>query len=119
MIAAGGGGATVIGASYRADPSPAGAAVVGILSNKNTDAQVAKVERWARMLAGGKVSILFDADQPGDEGAKEAHWLFAQRGLDVRLGWSRAMHGGRFADRQPELLARDEWEQVVRPMLVR
>jgi 5S rRNA maturation endonuclease (ribonuclease M5) len=96
-----------------------GVPAVGILSNKITEEQVAKVERWARMLAGGKVSILFDADQPGDDGAKEAHWLFAQRGLDVRLGWSRAMHGAKFTDRQPETLTRDEWEKAVRPMLVR
>jgi hypothetical protein len=76
-----------------------------------------KVDRWARGLAGGKVTLLFDADEPGDEGAKEAHWLFAQRGLDVRLGWSRAMHGGAFAGRQPENITADEWEHVVLPAL--
>ena len=96
-----------------------GVPAVAILSNKITEEQVAKVERFARMLAGGKVSILFDADQAGDDGAKEAHWLLAQRGLDVRLGWSRAMHGGHFADRQPETLTSEEWEQTIRPMLVR
>ena len=95
-----------------------GVPAVGIL-NKITEEQVAKVERFARMLAGGKVSLLFDVDQAGDDGAEEAHWLLAQRGLDVRLGWSRAMHGGHFADRQPETLTREEWEQVIQPSLVR
>ena len=50
-----------------------------------TEEQVAKLERWAKSLAHGKVTILFDADNAGDEGAKEAHWLLAQRGLQVRL----------------------------------
>lgn len=92
---------------------------VAIMSNKITEQQVAKVERWARSLSGGKVTLFFDADEPGDEGAKEAHWLFAQRGLDVRLGWSRAMHGGMFAGRQPENLTREEWDQIIRPAIVR
>lgn len=92
---------------------------VGIMSNKITEQQVTKLERWAKNLAGGKVTLLFDADEPGDEGAKEAHWLLAQRGLDVRLGWSRAMHGGQFAGRQPEDLTGDEWAQVIRPAITR
>jgi len=70
-----------------------GIPAVAIMSNKITDEQVAKVERWAKQLAAGKVMLLFDADDAGDAGAKEALWLFAERGLDVRLGWSKTMHG--------------------------
>jgi len=92
---------------------------VGIMSNKITEQQAAKIERWAKTLAGGKVSLLFDADTPGDEGAKEAHWLLAQRGLDVRLGWSQAMHGGKFAGRQPENITREEWQTVLQPAIMR
>jgi hypothetical protein len=55
------------------------------------------------------VTILFDADKPGDEGAKETLWMFAQRGLDVRLAWSCGMYGGKFNGRQPESLTADEW----------
>lgn len=91
-----------------------GVPAVAITSNKITEQQVAKVERWARQLAGGKVTLLFDADEPGDNGAKEALWLLAERGLDVRLGWSRAMHAGTFAGRQPENLTADEWGHVIR-----
>lgn len=87
---------------------------VGIMSNKITEAQVAKIERYARQLAGGKVVLFFDADDAGDEGAKEAVWLLLQRGLDVRLGWTQAMHGGMFRGRQPETLTHAEWEQIVR-----
>jgi 5S rRNA maturation endonuclease (ribonuclease M5) len=94
-----------------------GVPAVAIMSNKITDPQVAKVERWAKSLAGGKITLLFDADDAGDEGAKEAHWRFAERGLDVRLGWSRGMHGGKFVGRQPENLTNEEWQEILRPTL--
>ncbi len=89
-----------------------GVPAVAIMSNKITDEQVAKIECWAKTLAGGKVTLLFDGDEAGDAGAKEALWLFAQRGLDVRLGWSQAMYGGKFISRQPESLRVDEWDTI-------
>jgi hypothetical protein len=96
-----------------------GVPAVAIMSNKITEQQVAKIERWAKHLAGGKVALLFDADEPGDTGAKEALWLFAARGLDVRLGWGRATHAGRFTGRQPENLTAEEWTEAIRPTLTR
>lgn len=96
-----------------------GVPAVAIMSNKITEQQVSKVERFARTLAAGKVTLLFDADDAGDEGVKEALWLLTQRGLDVRLGWSKGMHGGKFAGRQPENLKSDEWGQVIRPAILR
>lgn len=92
---------------------------VAICSNKITEAQVTKVERWAKRLAAGNVSLLFDADEAGDAGAKEALWLLAQRGLDVRLGWSRSMHGGAFGGKQPEYLTAQEWCSVIRRSIAR
>ena len=92
---------------------------VAIMSNRMTVEQVAKIERWSRQLAQGRVSLFFDADGPGDEGAKEALWLLTERGLDVRLAWSRASHGGQFAGRQPEQLSREEWDQAIRARLWR
>lgn len=89
-----------------------GVPAVAIMSNKITEAQAAKIERWSRSLASGKVALLLDADEAGDNGAKEALWLLAQRGLDVRLGWSRAMHGGQFDGRQPEGLNVNEWALI-------
>lgn len=76
--------------------------------------QIEKIARWAKQLANGKVSLLFDCEQTGDDGAKEALWEFAERGLNVRLGWSQAMHGGSFNGRQPENLNREEWDAVIR-----
>lgn len=96
-----------------------GIPAVAIMSNKITEQQVAKVERFAKMLAGRKVTLLFDADGPGDDGAKEAQWLFAQRSLDVRVGWTSFMHDRRFADRQPESMTTEEWERVIRIALQR
>ena len=89
-----------------------GVPAVAIMSNKITDEQVAKVERWARQLAAGKVTLLFDADEAGDAGAKEAIWFLAQRGLDVRPGWSQGMHGGKFKGRQPESLTIEECDVI-------
>ena len=96
-----------------------GVPAVAIMSNKITEPQVAKITRFAKALASGKVTLLFDADDAGDEGAKEALWLLAQRGLDARLGWSKAMLGGRFASRQPENLTANDWAQVLLPAITR
>ncbi|MDB5387330.1 MAG: primase, partial [Planctomycetaceae bacterium] len=96
-----------------------GIPAVGIMSNKITEGQIAKVERWARLLASGKVTILFDADDAGDEGAKEAAWQLLQRGLDVRLGWSQEMYAGVFKGRQPEGIKQDEWERVIHASVTR
>ena len=96
-----------------------GVPAVGIMSNKITDEQVAKVERFAKVLAGGKVTLLFDADEAGDNGAKETLWRFAERGLDLRLAWSRTMHGGVFTGRQPESLTREDWERAILPGIAR
>jgi 5S rRNA maturation endonuclease (ribonuclease M5) len=96
-----------------------GVPAVAVMSNAITEHQVAKVERWARQVSNGRVSVLFDADEAGDAGAKEALVKFAERGLDVRLGWSRAMHGGKFVGRQPETLMAEEWITTIRLILER
>ena len=96
-----------------------GIPAVAIMSNRITEHQIEKVARWAKQLANGKVSLLFDCEQTGDDGAKDAVWQLVQRGLDVRLGWSQSMHAGTFEGRQPENLSRDESDAVIRTALVR
>ena len=98
-----------------------GIPAVAVCSNLITDEQIEKLARWAKMLtiarvAGevrGKVRLLLDCDAEGDEGAKDAAWKLLQARLDVRPLWSRSMHGGTFADRQPESLKPDEWSSIV------
>lgn len=96
-----------------------GIPAVGIMSNKITEAQVAKVVRFAKNLSGGKVTLMFDANDAGQAGAREALWLLAQQGVDARLAWSKEMHGGNFANREPESLTKEEWERVILPAIAR
>ena len=86
------------------------------MSNRITEQQTEKITRFAKLLASGKVSLLYDCEQTGDDGAKEAAWQLMQRSLDVRLGWSQLMHDGAFKERQPENLTREEWERLLSAM---
>ena len=96
-----------------------GIPAVGIMSNKITEGQIEKIERFAKRLSGGKVVLIFDADEAGDEGAKETAWQLLQRNLDVRLAWTQSMHNGAFRDRQPESLTREEWEKLIQQSIIR
>ena len=60
---------------------------------------------------------MFDCQPTGDDGAKEALWLFAQQtpDLHVRLMWSQTMHGGQFSGRQPESLTGEESHEFLLP----
>lgn len=86
---------------------------LAIMSNRMTEAQGEKIARWAKQLASGRVTLMFDCEASGIEGAKEALWYFAQQQLNVRLVWSPAMHGGKFQGRQPESLSPAELEILM------
>jgi len=90
-----------------------GIPAIGMMSNRMTEAQVEKLAHWARRLTSGKVSLMLDCEETGDEGAKEASWQLLERGLDVRLAWSQATHDGRFRGRQPESITREEWREAI------
>jgi 5S rRNA maturation endonuclease (ribonuclease M5) len=92
-----------------------GVAAVGLCSNQATTEQFDKLERFARQAALGRVVLLPDNDSEGEAGFKELLWALNERGLDVRLGWSRRSHGGRFEGKQPEHLIDDEWQTVLSP----
>jgi hypothetical protein len=94
-----------------------GVPAVAICSNRMTEQQAAKVGRWARQLAGGKVSLMFDCDPAGDEGVKEALWLLAQTApdLDVRIAWSQRMFSGEFRGKEPESFTADAFQSVILP----
>jgi hypothetical protein len=90
-----------------------GVAAVGLCSNKATDEQVKKIVRFARQAAAGRVLLLPDTDDEGELGFKELAWRLLEEGLHVRLGWSRTVQGGAFANRQPEQLTPDEWQRLA------
>lgn len=96
-----------------------GVPAVAIMSNRMTEMQGDKVALWAKQLAGGKVTLMFDCEPSGIDGAKEALWFFAQRQLDVRLAWTPWMHGGKFAGKQPENLTVAEWTEAILPAIAR
>ncbi len=80
---------------------------VAACSNTLTREQAARVARLARDVADGTVVVLFDCDEEGERGAQQALAFLAEF-APVRLGWSRAMHAGRFRERQPESLTLPE-----------
>lgn len=87
---------------------------VAMMSNQLTDAQTQKLIRFASDYAGGRVGIMHDADNKGDEGAKESLWRLHNGGVDAYLAWSRSKFNGKFIDRQPESLTDEEWEEIAR-----
>jgi 5S rRNA maturation endonuclease (ribonuclease M5) len=90
-----------------------GVAAVGLCSNKATDEQVQKIVRYAKRAAAGRVMLLPDTDDEGESGFRDLAWRLLEEGITVRLGWSRAMFGGKFADRQPEQLSAEEWRRLT------
>ncbi len=90
-----------------------GIPAVAIMSNRITETQVAKITAWSKQLGNHQITLLFDCEPTGDEGAKEALWLFTQNGLNVRLAWTQSMHAGAFKARQPENLTTIECDQIM------
>lgn len=89
-----------------------GVAAVGLCSNKATDSQVEKLVRFAQQAADNRITLFPDCDEAGETGFKALLWQLAERQLEVRLGWSRQMFGGQFADRQPEDLSESDWQII-------
>jgi hypothetical protein len=89
-----------------------GVPAVAICSNVMTDAQAEKVARFANLVADGRATVMLDCDEEGESGAARAVWSLSQRCL-VRTAWSGDMFEGRFRGRQPESLAREEWEEIA------
>ncbi|MEJ7591998.1 MAG: hypothetical protein WKF77_10650 [Planctomycetaceae bacterium] len=56
---------------------------------------------------------MFDCDDPGTEGAKDALWYFAERRIEVRLAWSPAMYDSKFNGWQPESLSEADLGTVI------
>jgi 5S rRNA maturation endonuclease (ribonuclease M5) len=95
-----------------------GVAAVGVCSNQATDEQLEKLTRFARAVAGSRIVLVPDNDDEGESGFKDLLWSLAERGLDVRLAWSRRSHNSQFNGKQPEDLTPDDWQSLL-PHLTR
>ena len=90
-----------------------GIPALAIMSNRMTDAQGEKVIRFAKLLGTSRVNLMFDCDNLGTAGAKEALWFFAQSQMDVRLAWSPSTHNGGFNGKQPESISGAEMGSIL------
>ena len=95
-----------------------GIPAIGLMGEKITEEQVAKVALWARRLAGGRASLMLPCNAAGDSAAKEAVWQLLERRTDMRLAWSQAMHRGRFRGREPDSVKAEEWQEVIQEAIV-
>ncbi len=86
---------------------------VAMMSNKLTDPQTELLIGYAREKGGNRVGIMHDADAKGDEGAKETLWRLHQADVEGYLVWSGKKFGGQYADRQPDSLTNEEWEELA------
>ena len=91
-----------------------GIPALGIMSNRMTETQGEKITRFAKQLGIDRINLMFDCDEPGTEGAKDALWFFAARKLDVRLVWSPSMHNSEFQGSQPESLSQSNVETLLK-----
>jgi 5S rRNA maturation endonuclease (ribonuclease M5) len=89
-----------------------GLAAVGLCSNRATNHQIEKIERFAQQAAAGRVTLLPDNDDEGEAGFRELLWSLVDRGLDVKLGWSSARSGGQYAGMQPEEISTEIWAEL-------
>ena len=96
-----------------------GIPALAICSNQITDEQVTKFVHYANELGGGRVSLFFDADDEGSEGAKAASWKLLQAGLAVRPAWGPAMYGDKFQGEQPESVSEEDLQAVILPGIAR
>jgi hypothetical protein len=85
---------------------------LAMMSNRITDEQSERLAGFARRFGGNRVGLMHDAEGPGDDGAKETLWRMHELGVDAYLLWSRRKFGGQYADRQPESLTAEEWQQI-------
>ena len=90
-----------------------GVPALGIMSNRMTEAQGDKVIRFAKQLGVNRVNLMFDCEDTGSEGAKDALWFFAERQLDMRLVWSPGMHGGAISNKQPESMHPSNLDSLI------
>jgi len=94
-----------------------GVPAVAVCSNTLTGDQANKLAFLANEIGGGTVSVMFDLDREGENGAKQAILELATL-CRVRYAWTSELAGGLFNGRQPESVTIEEWKTTIHPALV-
>lgn len=95
-------------------------ASVSLLTNRATDHQIEALTRYALKLAGGRIVLLPDNDDKGEEEFATLLWKLAQNErLTPLLGWSRRGFDGHFDGTDPAQITEGEWQQILYPSLLR
>lgn len=95
----------------------AGVPSVAVCSNTITTEQADKLAALAQEFGGDTVTVMFDLDREGENGAKQAILMLVER-CRARMAWSADMSGGKFRGRQPESLTLEEWQAELLPRLL-
>tara|TARA_R110002111_G_scaffold164386_3_gene230555 strand:- start:9528 stop:10748 length:1221 start_codon:yes stop_codon:yes gene_type:complete len=94
-----------------------GIPALAVCSNTVTETQVDKLATLANSIPGGHVSVMFDLDREGENGAKQTVLELAKR-CCVRLGWTAKAAEGKFKGRQPESVTVEDWNTTIHPALM-
>lgn len=94
-----------------------GVPALAICSNTITETQADKLATLANEIPSGYVSVMFDLDHAGENGAKQTVLELAKR-CRVRLAWSNDLADGQFRNRQPESVTAEDWDIMLRPALM-
>ena len=95
-----------------------GVPALAVCSNTITETQADKLATLANNTPGGHISVMFDLDKEGENGAKQTVLELAKR-CRVRLAWSIDLVDGQFKGRQPESVTAEDWDMTIYPALTR
>lgn len=94
-----------------------GVPALAVCSNTITEAQANKLATLANEIPGGHISVMFDLDHEGENGAKQTVLELAKR-CCVRLAWTANYAEGNFKGRQPESVTSEDWNTTIHPALM-
>ena len=81
-----------------------GVPAIAVCSNTISETQADKLATLANSIPGGHVSVMFDLDREGENGAKQTVLELAKR-CCVRLAWTTNIAEGIFREKQPESIS--------------
>lgn len=93
-----------------------GVPALAVCSNTVTAEQAVKLAALARELGGNTVSVMFDLDREGENGAKQAVVELASH-CPVRFAWHAGLADGKFRGRQPESVTQTEWNEHFKRLI--